>query len=214
MVLQVSCGQKIKLTRKSCRERRVKCDEAKPCCRRCDKFGVDCGGYDTSDTSHVSKNCRNKTINPPKILPKTSALLQNPYNPGTHVSIDPEERRYFYLFRQDSAKMLSGYFHSNFWSQVIPLHGHNSIPVRHATIAVAALLKCLETSAKSPSPSDSQKRRDSQYQFAILQYSKAVTSLRRLLSTKGSHHRVTLITVCSRCTVTFLQWNALIIKLI
>jgi hypothetical protein len=30
---------------RTCRSRHVKCDEHKPCCKRCSSLGIDCGGY-------------------------------------------------------------------------------------------------------------------------------------------------------------------------
>lgn len=52
------------------------------------------------------------------------------YPPNTPVSPDPEERRYFYLYCQNSATILSGHYHSEFWSKLVPQEGRHSEPVR------------------------------------------------------------------------------------
>ena len=178
------------------RARHIKCDEGKPHCRRCLTSATVsvCGGYDPSSASKKSQRTVVKSV---KLLPRLSNLPPNACWPTIQVSVDAEERRYFYLFRQNVAEVLSGHFHSEFWLRLIPQTVHESAPILHAVVAVSALSKCLETSSRSPLRIDAQRQRDSQYQYAILQYSKAISSLRHLLRTKGSHYRVTLITVCN-----------------
>jgi Fungal Zn(2)-Cys(6) binuclear cluster domain len=38
-------NKKTRTACKTCRIRKVKCDEGKPTCKRCETFGVDCDGY-------------------------------------------------------------------------------------------------------------------------------------------------------------------------
>lgn len=109
------------------------------------------------------------------------------------------------MFCQHTATALSGYFPSAFWSVLVPQTGYESPPVRHAIVALAALLKCLETTPRSPLRIDVQKQRDTQYQFALRQYNEAVFALRYLLSSKGSHHRTALIASVLFMSIEILQ---------
>jgi hypothetical protein len=117
------------------------------------------------------------------------------HNPNVLVSAIPQERRYFYLYSQESAAILSGLFPSEFWSRLVPQTGYSSPPIRYALTSVTALIKVVENTRRSPLQIDNQNQTDSQYQFAIAQYSKAISALRHLLSTKASNLRVTL-TAC------------------
>jgi hypothetical protein len=76
---------------------------------------------------------------------------------------------------------------------LVPQTGHYSAPIRHAVAAISALLKSLESTSRSPLRIEIQKKKNEQYQFALQQYSKAVSTLKHLLSTEGSHYRTALI---------------------
>jgi len=107
-----------KITYACLERRRVKCDEEKPACLRCVKLLIRCEGYTPgflARTSHL------------QILRPAPSIL---YTPEIHVSTDPEERRYFYLFCQDTATILSGHFYSSFWSRLVPQAGRESKPIR------------------------------------------------------------------------------------
>jgi hypothetical protein len=65
--------------------------------------------------------------------------------------------------------------------------------VRHAIAAVAALLKSLKTTSRSPLLIGAQQQQNGEYRFAVQQYTKAISSLRHLLSTSGSHYTTALV---------------------
>ena len=114
-------------------------------------------------------------------------------NPNELVSAIPQERRYFYLYSQQAAPILSGPFASEFWSRLVPQTGHSSPPIRYALTSVTALIRAVENTKSSPLQNVNENQTDSQYQFAISQYGKAISALRDLLSTKAKHLEVTLI---------------------
>ena len=111
----------------------------------------------------------------------------------TPVLTNPEERQYFYLFRQHTSSILSSCFRSNFWSRLVPQIGHDAEPIRHTIAAVTALLESLETTSRSPLLIDTQQPQNGEYRIAVRQYAKAISSLRHLLSTSGSHYTTALV---------------------
>lgn len=99
------------------------------------------------------------------------------------------------MYSQESAAILSGFFPSEFWSRLVPQTGYSSPPIRYGLTSVTALIKVAENTRRSPLRLDHPNQFDSQYEFAITQYSKAISALRHLLSTNTSSLRVTL-TAC------------------
>jgi Fungal Zn(2)-Cys(6) binuclear cluster domain len=61
-------NKKTKTGCKTCRIRRVKCDEGKPNCRRCEIFGVECDGY-----MEPKSRAPARKPPPPAILPRSGA---------------------------------------------------------------------------------------------------------------------------------------------
>ena len=109
------------------------------------------------------------------------------------LSTNSEERRYFYLYRQHTTSILSGYFRSNFWSRLVSQIRHDAEPVRYAIIAVTVLLKSLETASRSPLLIGAQEEKNCHNCFAIQAYTRAISPLRRLITTNGSHYNTALI---------------------
>lgn len=70
-------NKKTKTGCRTCRVRRVKCDERKPDCRRCEVFGVGCDGYAEPKPRGPSKK-----LPPLPILPRNGIDIENVI-PGT-----------------------------------------------------------------------------------------------------------------------------------
>jgi hypothetical protein len=86
------------------RLRRVKCDEGKPSCRRCIKFGVECQGYPLASKSETPS----RAIIPKKFLQPLPWAVR-PLNSGP--SFDSEqELRYFRIFCNETARQIAGPF--------------------------------------------------------------------------------------------------------
>ncbi|KAA8568375.1 hypothetical protein EYC84_007411 [Monilinia fructicola] len=96
-------GPKVKTGCQTCKIRRVKCDEAKPSCKRCVSTGRRCDGYAT-DLKRLSPEVQSVSE-----IQRIPTLL-----PGT-----VEERRAFQYFVSNTATELSGYFDSSFWEHLI-----------------------------------------------------------------------------------------------
>lgn len=162
-------------------------------CQRCLKSDYVCDGYSVI-VNHPAKQRESRgrgQLGVLDIKPRPLPALVRTLD--TEVSTHPKERQYFYFFRQHTASILSGYFRSNFWSILVPQLGHDAEPICHAIAAVTALLKSLEKKPRSPLLIDAQDRHTEDYRFAIRQYTKAILSLKHLLSTKDTHYTTALV---------------------
>ncbi|CAI4210240.1 unnamed protein product [Parascedosporium putredinis] len=72
------------------------------------------------------------------------------YRPSVAASLQEQEGLYFQLFRSHTARELSGFFDSVFWTQTVLRESHSAPAIRHAVIALGALYKTLEQSTASP----------------------------------------------------------------
>ncbi|UPK91864.1 hypothetical protein LCI18_002799 [Fusarium solani-melongenae] len=98
---------------RTCKTRKVKCDEAKPACKRCVSSRRVCGGYDSS------------------------ALTW--YRPAQLVAHDQREGQTFQFFGEIAGPSLSGPMDSYFWTHLVMQFSHFQPMVRHAVLALGSL---------------------------------------------------------------------------
>ncbi|PKS05263.1 hypothetical protein jhhlp_008634 [Lomentospora prolificans] len=132
------------------------------------------------------------------------------YRPSTNLSLQDQEGLYFLLFRTHTARELSGFFDSVFWTQTVLRECHSAPAIRHAVVALGALYKTLEQTTASP-PGSPSRRLDvisatsSHWQVAVKQYSEAITSVVTLTRQGQESHRVLLMaTVLLACFDSFI----------
>ena len=119
------------------RFRKVKCDERKPFCARCERFGIKCDGYTTAKPPRQKRaGTESKVIVKPLAPKAVSAPVVTSYEPvpavqsrwrhiaaaARHPSIpvqpvplrfdDETESRYFNLFQEKTAMQIAPYFNS------------------------------------------------------------------------------------------------------
>ncbi|TVY25045.1 hypothetical protein LHYA1_G006450 [Lachnellula hyalina] len=160
--------------------RRVKCDETKPHCVRCQKFGIGCDGYATEPQQ--SRGLL-------QLRPRIPSVGQ--YTPSVSTHETEEESRYFQVFAEHMAHELPGFFEgtisSNFWTQLILQESHNVTSIRHAIIALGALRKSLDNAPRSHLKvniiQDIDKKHHEQ---AVLQHLKAIQALNQYISSSNS----------------------------
>lgn len=159
------------------RIRRIKCDEAKPYCNRCTKTGRTCDGYTTSSSSSRSPTPDASSLAIQRLCITT---------PG-----NTQEKRGLSFFVTNTAAELSGFYDTSFWGELVLQASSSESSLRHAVIAIGSLHE--EFSKRRPGDVDSagnsprspayERDLDSKEQiFAINQYTKALTSLRKSLA--------------------------------
>ncbi|TVY39574.1 Transcriptional regulatory protein [Lachnellula occidentalis] len=164
----------------TCKVRRVKCDETKPHCVRCQKFGIGCDGYVTEPQQSQGLL---------QLRPRIPSV--GPYTPSVSIHETEEESRYFHVFAECMAHELPGFFEgtisSNFWTQFILQESHNVTSIRHAVIALGALRKSLDNAPRSPLKVNIIQDIDKKHhEAAVLQQLKAIQALNQYISSSNS----------------------------
>jgi hypothetical protein len=173
----------------TCKIRRVKCDEGKPHCLRCIKFGISCDGY---------KAIQSQTPAPRSLQP---ALFCQPHiGPCFKTG---EEYRYFEIFKTDAIPLLGGVFSSHLWERLIPQASENERFVLDAVIAIGALTrttKCHDADQTLTQFGTGQALSiatrhtpTNDYEYAVRQYSKALREMQATLSDGRDLLRKTLL---------------------
>ncbi|KAI1177073.1 hypothetical protein F4777DRAFT_543656 [Nemania sp. FL0916] len=103
----------------TCKIRKLKCDEAKPSCRRCTSTGRKCDGYITAPTSSALSWHR-----PRHLFPNVD---------------DASERRCLEFFCDVAAPVLSGPLDPYFWTHLVLQFSQMEPAVRHSVVAIGSL---------------------------------------------------------------------------
>lgn len=210
---------------KHSRIRKLKCDEQKPCCSRCQRDCFSCewfpfqfsrSGWSRSQlkpkprllpkgTKSVPSGKAASTGHvplQPRSLRKTSRLAANPSaQPSQNLFGSDLEKRYSNEFCEKVRPQLAGLWSSPVWNRLILQASQQNEAVRHAIIAIGALDITMQVSSNSRF--DSLGTIDKHHDFAVMQYSKAITKMRVSIS-EGRHDlRTTLLTslliMCFEC---------------
>ncbi|KAJ5379051.1 hypothetical protein N7509_012170 [Penicillium cosmopolitanum] len=156
-------GRKVKTGCKTCKARRVKCDESRPACRRCISTGRICDGYGIWGGGGS-----------PYGPPQPSKALSIYCTPVPAGSLDPEEQTCFDWFMRKTTTKFAGIFKSQFWETLVFQASAQEPAVRHAVVALSAAHR-FDISAGSWVPAiygvDAER-------FTLQQYNKAIYHLR------------------------------------
>ncbi|KAF4423821.1 Aspercryptin biosynthesis cluster-specific transcription regulator atnN [Colletotrichum sp. SAR 10_70] len=107
---------KVKTGCRTCKARKVKCDEAKPKCVRCTSSGRQCAGYEPTIEHGLAW-----------------------YRPQQLTAHDQREGRAFQFFSHMVGPVLSGPTDSYFWTHLVVQFSHFEPAVRHAVLAISSL---------------------------------------------------------------------------
>lgn len=163
------------------RTRKVKCDEGRPVCQRCistsrvcDGYGIWGGGGNSYGDRYAKK--------PDTVMPEPVSVCA--------VS-SAEERTHLEWFTFCAVRKSPGVFSNEFWKAIVLKASLEEPAILHATLAFSCAHRAYQSSVYfSPD-----RQPDSQEQFILRHYGKAITSLRPHFAaqTKASI-RVTLVT--------------------
>lgn len=130
----------------------MKCDEARPACKRCTTTGRKCDGYNSLPLL-VSQ--------PDAAAP---ALTRSTW----------DERRMFFFFRTETASSVAGPFDQSFWTVDLLRATQVHPAIWHASVAVAAMYKRYTIPADAPASAG---LRRGLYEFALAQYNASIGGL-------------------------------------
>ncbi|KAH6696759.1 hypothetical protein BKA61DRAFT_248791 [Leptodontidium sp. MPI-SDFR-AT-0119] len=188
--------------------RRIKCDEEKPICKRCEKANRPCKYLPTQKKAPPQRITR-------KILPLTLASAGSGtrdefslrlFVPPLPSPRSEDEHRYFRVFESRTASELTGYFESDVWNRLILQACHRESYVWHAVVAIGALHKSLNMSQlwKNQCPTVEKPDDDGSmhHLFALQQYGKSL-QLMKGIPGEGAESRFQNSLIASLLTVCF-----------
>ncbi|KAK0109470.1 hypothetical protein ONS95_002162 [Cadophora gregata] len=160
----------------TCKVRRVKCDEQRPFCKRCIRFGIQCGGYPPP------KRQKDLTERPKQILlPKSHNIRSHP-TPYAAPSVTKfqteEESRCFDIFSRNTAYEIFPNVEMGKLRVMFLQACEARDAIRHAIIALGAL--DMTSRVRSQAYVRDAARRDfggtasHHYKYAIQEYAKAI----------------------------------------
>ncbi|TGO43141.1 hypothetical protein BHYA_0003g00950 [Botrytis hyacinthi] len=190
----------------TCRKRRVKCDEDKPHCARCEASGFKCDGYSVDAFSKAHKRAivvqkpqpkrksseTHRAILPSK-APKAARINIRVLRPRSPIVETEQEYRYFCFFTENTIRRLCGFFESKLWSHLMLQAGEQERPIRHAMSAIGALDLILHTKEQKPHSPVAKSTIEDHHIFAIKQYDKAVKSMNKDIAERGNQLRTALL---------------------
>ncbi|KAF2799764.1 hypothetical protein K505DRAFT_386986 [Melanomma pulvis-pyrius CBS 109.77] len=127
-------GAKVKTGCKTCKIRRVKCDERKPSCSRCTSTGRKCDGYATKEEFEVQIVSYSQAASLQRAVSSLSGFGENVH--------------YLEFYYHCARPTLCSTFDYEFWSRIALQMAHSEPSVRHALIALSYLHKTESGSLK------------------------------------------------------------------
>ncbi|RAL07229.1 Zn(II)2Cys6 transcription factor [Aspergillus homomorphus CBS 101889] len=120
---------------RTCRLRRIKCDEAPDACRNCTSTGRTCEGYEAHRLPRACgpqvKRSKRSVIVPHPVLTQVASRLQ--------WAVTPDEGRCFSFFQHQSVQDMTGFYDSSLWQRLILRLSYTEPAVYHAAIALGAI---------------------------------------------------------------------------
>ncbi|KAE9375780.1 hypothetical protein N431DRAFT_207276 [Stipitochalara longipes BDJ] len=161
----------------SCKKRRIKCDEAKPACKRCIDSGVACSGYFSAPAADAQPQLT-KTKKLP-LIPRVAERLTATCPPSQLAGSSDDDKRSFKFFCSETGPMLSGYFDADFWNHFLLQFSHHSPAIWHSVLALSAFHEQRLLSQGPAMQNDDLVHR----RYALKQYNQAISHLTGRLST-------------------------------
>ncbi|OQV02067.1 Fungal Zn2-Cys6 binuclear cluster domain-containing protein isoform 2 [Cladophialophora immunda] len=199
-VMSPSCRTKSKTGCRTCKIRKIKCDELMPECRRCTSTGRKCDGYgiwggggggrgrggdgnNTSQQRHRPQLSRNALAeysyraDPTLARPRTFCVY-----PAS--ALDADEKAHLEWFWCRTARKLQGAFFSDAGNALLFQASAAELAVTHAVLALCSVHKRADVSLL----------RQREERFALVQYNKAIKYLQpRLMASDRTSLRLCLL---------------------
>ncbi|KAM0192438.1 hypothetical protein ACHAPC_001774 [Botrytis cinerea] len=188
------------------RKRRVKCDEKKPDCSRCEASGFKCDGYSVESFSQAHKraivveksqpkrksSATHRAILPSK-APKAARINIRVLRPRSPIFETEQEYRLFCFFAENTTRRLCGFFELKLWSHLMLQAGEQEQPIRHAMSAIGALDLILQIKEQKSYSPIARSIIEDHHIFAIKQYDKAVRLMKADITERGHSLRTALL---------------------
>lgn len=175
----------------TCKIRKVKCDEFRPACKRCQGTGRKCDGY-------VHNNNRVKC---PASLKGRIVFMQYP---TTYANSKQVEVQSFEFFMRQVVPGFTRIVDESFWHQIIPQTSHSVPVIWDAVIALSCLIQHPQYSQASTIPGSKKAPiANEEHRRALMWYNKSIAGLRKLMQQATSHSATAIIScilyICIEC---------------
>ncbi|PWY90314.1 C6 zinc finger domain protein [Aspergillus sclerotioniger CBS 115572] len=161
---------------RTCRIRRIKCDESPGQCNNCISANWKCDGYDTHR------------------LPRRTDSGLRDMGTRTGWSMTADEHRCFSYFQFHSIANLTGFFDSKLWQQLVLQMSHADPAVFHAVTMLSAAHQ--ESEAHGMQISEGTHHRSRGYYFSLQESTRAVALLNRRRTSQDPQLRQTILVCC------------------
>ncbi|KAK6081139.1 Autophagy-related protein 2-like protein 1 [Seiridium cupressi] len=201
----------------TCKARRVKCDEQKPLCHRCERAGIDCEGYsDPVDRARAPSSSARACSAPrvtasvhlrPKQLQRRIICASNSAatSPWSSASLSPivlsgRDASYLDAFRYHVVNDFNSWLTPGFWDSIVMRVSMEDETIRHSILGLAAMAqvgrftqKQSDDAVKNPDKaldySEGVESTSEHHQAALSHYAAAISSCREKLSNASSHEK-------------------------
>ncbi|KAK0634140.1 hypothetical protein B0T14DRAFT_599242 [Immersiella caudata] len=199
---------KVRTGCRTCKIRRVKCDEAKPICQQCHKARIACDGYEIQSLQSKTKN----VIAPFSPEPRSAPLLRRFSN---------QDVPFFDFFRHALTDDFTGYGCTDFWSRIVLCEAMTSDCVFHAVLAISSLSSGISESESFPTKGQQRNKPsalfpwtarsvvNSKHRIAMQHYLKALSLFRKQVEKKANIQSPRAVVIMTLLLITFelLQGN-------
>ncbi|KAM0715699.1 hypothetical protein Q7P37_009199 [Cladosporium fusiforme] len=185
---------KVKTGCRTCKARKVKCDERFPACNRCISTGRVCDGYGIWGGGGNSYGERYAKSNSPPEQCSTTLLAPRVHRISTRPGLaNSGERAYFDWFINQSSTKLPGIFGSGFWDTLVLQASATEPAILHAVLALSCAHRSSSIAGSTKTLPGSHGP-DKHEQFCLRQYSSAIGGLKpHFMSNSKASIRVALI---------------------
>ncbi|KAK5628902.1 hypothetical protein RRF57_004617 [Xylaria bambusicola] len=181
--------RKVKTGCRTCKARRIKCDEGRPECSRCVSTGRSCEGYGIWGGGTLK--CTAKSVTPKAHTDTVQYALSSLFG-----ELSPEQESCFQWFRYRTYTKLPLPFITPFWDTLILQACTVEPAILHAVLALGSAHQ--KETAEGGEPRGGYMILDSQQKFMLQEYGEAIRSLRSHLS---SHDKRSIHIALAACVI-------------
>ncbi|KAH7148221.1 hypothetical protein EDB81DRAFT_791780 [Dactylonectria macrodidyma] len=168
---------------KTCKIRRVKCDESRPACRRCTSTGRICDGYGIWGREEGLSS-----------TPSHTHTITHSTHLGLISKLSREDQQQFHWFSHQTVKRVSGVFSISFWKTLVLQASHTQPAVLYAALALGSAHKRVMLDAGSRQSVPTSHKLDHQQRATLRYYNTAIQLLHTHFNAKDkASTRIALI---------------------
>ncbi|PYI12794.1 hypothetical protein BO99DRAFT_305023, partial [Aspergillus violaceofuscus CBS 115571] len=179
---------------RTCRARRIKCDEGPVACRNCSSTGRQCDGYDVHRLPPKLKWTPQKTLADPHLL--SLAGGPRPALDRRDWTMTSDERRCVAYFQHHTVPTLLEFFDSTLWQKLVLQLSRSEPPVYHAIVALSAIHENSEANGMPLATPSDLAAANPWHQFAQDQLARAITLLNRRRRSQDPRLREVILVCC------------------